>query len=147
MVRKTIDKMSANELYKLAQKREQEELKKLEAEKAAEIDSLRKERKALVADHNKALRAIDKKISALTGKKTKPRKSTAASTKASGHKRGSLTAAIIEILSSQESVTTNELRTQLKSKGLVSKNLNQQLAYLKRQGQVTSPSRGSYSAA
>ena len=144
MAKKSLDKMSANELYKLAQKREQEEQQKAQEEKQAKIEALRQERKTLIADHNKALRAIDKQLASLTGRKTKANPTSKAST---GRKRGSLTAAIVEILSSQKSVATSDLRVELDQRGMASKNLNQQLAYLKRKGQIKSAGRGAYSVA
>ncbi len=148
MAKKPIDKMTANELFKLAKRREQQEQKKALAEKQAELVALKAERKRLITEHTKALRAIDKSIAAITGRKKTTRK-TKATAKASttGRKRGSLTAAIVKVLSSSDSVSISDLRASLSSKGIASKNLNQQLAYLKRKGQITSPSRGHYAIA
>lgn len=122
--------MSAAELYKLAQKREQEELQKsLEANKEKLI-ALRTKRRELVAKQKKELRKLDAEISRLSGKKTARK----------GRKAGtSVTEKVVAIIAKAGKISTTDLKAELKKKGVATGNLPQTLAYLKRQGRVVSP--------
>ncbi|WP_293652522.1 hypothetical protein [Thiolapillus sp.] len=122
-------------MYKLAQKREQEELQKsLEANKEKLI-ALRTKRRELVAKQKKELRKLDAEISRLSGKKTARK----------GRKAGtSVTEKVVAIIAKAGKISTTDLKAELKKKGVATGNLPQTLAYLKRQGRVVSPARTIY---
>ncbi|HDK37437.1 MAG TPA: hypothetical protein ENG92_00255, partial [Thiolapillus brandeum] len=66
--KKQVTELSSTELYRLAKKREQEELQKtLEANKAR-LAALRAKRRDLIAKHKKELRKLDTEIARLSGK-------------------------------------------------------------------------------
>jgi len=133
--KKQVTELSAAELYKLAQKREQEELQKsLEANKEKLI-ALRNKRRELVAKQKKELRKLDAEISRLSGKKTARK----------GRKAGtSVTEKVVAIIAKAGKISTTDLKAELKKKGVATGNLPQTLAYLKRQGRVVSPARTIY---
>ncbi|WP_419604011.1 hypothetical protein [Thiolapillus sp.] len=133
--KKQVTELSAAELYKLAQKREQEELQKsLEANKEKLI-ALRTKRRELVAKQKKELRKLDAEISRLSGKKTARK----------GRKAGtSVTEKVVAIIAKAGKISTTDLKAELKKKGVATGNLLQTLAYLKRQGRVVSPARTIY---
>ncbi|HEC06016.1 hypothetical protein [Thiolapillus sp.] len=133
--KKQVTELSAAELYKLAQKREQEELQKsLEANKEKLI-ALRTKRRELVAKQKKELRKLDAEISRLSGKKTARK----------GRKAGtSVTEKVVAIIAKAGKISTTDLKAELKKKGVATGNLPQTLAYLKRQGRVVSPARTIY---
>ncbi|WP_457676317.1 hypothetical protein [Thiolapillus sp.] len=136
--KKPVDSLSSAELYRLAKKREQEEMKKaLEANKE-KLKALRARRRELVATHRKELAKIEREISRLTGK---------AATGKRGGGRGSITDAVVKIIGDAGEISTTDLKAALKKKGVVAGNLSQTLAYLKRQGRVTSPARAIYKLA
>ncbi|WP_457668705.1 hypothetical protein [Thiolapillus sp.] len=133
--KKQVTELSAAELYKLAQKREQEELQKtLEANKEKLI-ALRAKRRELVAKQKKELRKLDAEISRLSGRKT-AKKSRKAGT--------SVTEKVVAIIANAGKISTTDLKAELKKKGVATGNLPQTLAYLKRQGRVVSPARTIY---
>ncbi len=135
---KQVDSLSSAELYRLAKKREQEEMKKtLEANKE-KLKELRIKRREMVAAHRKELAKIDREISRLGGKTTSGKR---------GGARGSITDAVVKIISDAGQISTADLKAALKKKGVVVGNLSQTLAYLKRQGRVTSPARAVYKLA
>ena len=133
--KKNITELSAAELYKLAEKREQEELQKsLEANKE-KLAALRVKRRELVSKQKKELHKIDIEITRLSGKPAanKSRKS-----------GGSVTETVIGIILKAGKISTSDLKAELKKKGISTGNLPQTLAYLKRQGRVISPARTIY---
>jgi hypothetical protein len=135
---KKVDSLSSTELYRLAKKREQEEMKKtLEANKE-KLKALREKRRSMVAAHRKELMKIDREITRLGGKSTAGK---------GGSRSGSITDAVVEIIGKAGKISTTDLKAALKKKGIVAGNLSQTLAYLKRQGRVTSPSRAIYTLA
>ena len=137
MAKKSLADLSAEELYELAREREEQEA--LEAREAvrAQIDALREQRREMVARQRKELAAIDAEIRGLGGRTAK-----------GGKRRGSasVTEQVMEIVSSAKKISTKEIKAELENRGIVANNLAQTLAYLKRQGRVTSPSRSIYSA-
>ncbi|NCF09659.1 MAG: hypothetical protein GWP66_03155 [Gammaproteobacteria bacterium] len=138
--RKSVEKMSAEELYELARQREQEEAAVVDQSKE-QIAELKAQRKALVAEHNKALKAIDKELAKLQGgKKQRARRS-------SGAPRGQLSARALELVTKHGPIQGRDLKARLEKEGLDATYLAQALAGLKKKGQVTSPSRGVYQAA
>lgn len=131
--------MSSNELFKLAEKRKKEEMaKELEAAKE-KINALREKRRELVAKHKKQLAAIDSQIKKMGG--AAPR----GASKANGH--GSVTKAVLSIIESAGTISTKDLKNALNTQGINAGNLAQTLAYLKRQGRITSPARATYKLA
>ncbi|MEW7978737.1 MAG: hypothetical protein AB2813_02770 [Candidatus Sedimenticola endophacoides] len=133
--KKSVDNMSADELFALASKRREQEQEQEQAREAvrAEIEALRAQRKALVAEQRKALAAIDAKIRKLGG---------ATRTRAA---RGGIGDKVLAVIKAAGRITTKELRAELESQGVTTSNLSQTLAYLKRQDLVKSPARSVYS--
>ncbi len=138
--RKSLEKMSAEELYELAREREQQEAAAVDQSKE-QIAELRAQRKALVAEHNKALKAIDKEISRLQGGKKR------AARRGGGAPRGQLSARALELVVKHGPIKGKDLKARLEKEGLDATYLAQTLAGLKKKGQVASPSRGVYQAA
>ena len=138
--RKSVEKMSAEELYELARQREQEEAANADQSKE-QIAELKQQRKALVAEHAKALKAIDKELSKLTGGKKSSGK------RRSGAPRGQLSARALELVTKHGPIQGRDLKARLEKEGLDATYVAQALAGLKKKGQVTSPSRGLYQAA
>lgn len=137
---KSIDELSAKELYKLAEKREKQEQEKKLAENRAKIEQLKNQKKALIASHRKEIAAIDRQLKKLTG-------STAANKPGGVKTSGATTEIIINLLSTHKTMTTAQIRSALQDGGLSINNLSQTLAYLKRTHRVTSPARSTYSLA
>jgi len=133
---KTIDEMTAEELYELARQKEIEQQEKEREQVRQQVEELKEKRKELIAEHKKALAGIDKEIKALGGKRR------AAS--GGGRQRGDISQRILDILDARGNIKTAELKAELEEQGVDSKNLNQQLAYLKRKGRISNPGRGVY---
>jgi hypothetical protein len=136
---KSIDEMSAEELYELARQKEQEQLEQEREQVRRQVEQLKEQRKELIAEHKKALAAIDKEIKSLGGKRS--------AAQGSARQRGDLSQRILEAVKASGTIKTAELKATLESQGVDVKNLNQQLAYLKRKGRVTNPERGVYALA
>ena len=136
--KKTIDAMSAEELYALAQEREMQEQEVQQAALREQIEALRAERRDLIAAHKKSLAAVDAKIRKLGG-----RAGRGAGRRSSG---GNITAKVLEVLANGKA-STKDIKAALDSQGVTANNLSQSLAYLKRTGRVTSPSRAVYALA
>ena len=133
----TVTTMSSAALYKLAQKREQEErATHLEAAKG-KIDALKAKRRELVAKQKKELAKVDAEIRKLGGKAPSASKRK----KRSG---GSVSAAVLAAIAAGGEISTQDLKAALDAKGVTAGNLGQTLAYLKRQGKISSPSRAVY---
>jgi len=139
MAKKPLSELSSDELYRLAQEREeQEELAAKEAVRA-QLDELRKKRREITARHRKELAAIDAEIRNMGGRTARGKRR--------GSGDGSVTENVLEIVSKAKKISTKEIKTELEQRGVVANNLAQTLAYLKRQGKVTSPARSIYSLA
>lgn len=139
MARKTLSELSSDELYRLAQEREEQEEHEAKEAVRAQLDELRKKRRATVASHRKELAAIDAEIRGLGGRTARGKRRSAGD--------GSVTENVMQIVSQAKKISTKEIKTELEQRGVVANNLAQTLAYLKRQGKVTSPSRSIYSPA
>ncbi|RMG33631.1 MAG: hypothetical protein D6720_11070 [Gammaproteobacteria bacterium] len=137
--KKSIEEMTSEELYELAKAKEAEELERQREAARAELEAAKAERKALLARHRKELAAVDAKIRKLGGRVT------ARGGKTSG--RGNISNAVLDILSDKKRHSTKEIKEELAKRGVVAANLNQTLAYLKRQGKVKNPARSVYTAA
>jgi hypothetical protein len=57
-----------------------------------------------------------------------------------------VTDAVLAIIQAAGEISTPDIKAELERQGVVASNLSQTLAYLKRQGRVSSPSRSMYSA-
>ncbi len=134
----SIEELSSEELFELAKQRKEEEQRQQEEARKEKLKELRAQRRALLAKHRKELAAIDNEIARLQGKGVSRR---------GGKGRSSTTEAVIEIISKAGRITTTELKKQLSEKGITVGNLPQTLAYLKRQGRITSPARATYEMA
>lgn len=139
MAKKSLSDLSSDELYRLAQEREEQEAAAEKEAARAQIEELRNTRRETVARHRKELAAIDAEIRALGGRSARGKKRSSAG--------GSVTDQVLEIVSKAKKVSTKEIKAELENRGVVANNLAQTLAYLKRQGKVTSPARSIYSAA
>ncbi len=133
---KSVDEMTAQELYELAKAKEAEEQERQREAMRAELEKAKAERKALLARHRKELAAIDAKIRELGGRVR------SAGGKSGG--RGRISNTVLEILSDKKEHSTTDLKAELARRGVVANNLNQTLAYLKRQGKIQSPKRSTY---
>ncbi len=133
--KKQVTDLSAAELYKLAKKREQEELQKTIEANKEKLLALRAKRRELITKQKKELRQIDAEIARLSGKppSRKGRKS-----------GGSVTEKVVAIIAKTGKISTSDLKEELKKKGISAGNLPQTLAYLKRQGRIISPARTIY---
>ncbi|MDX1594143.1 MAG: hypothetical protein R3298_07835 [Gammaproteobacteria bacterium] len=138
--RKSVEKMSAEELYELARLREQEEAAAVDQSKE-QIAELKAQRKQLVAENRKALKAIDKEIARLQGgKKRRGRR-------AGGAKRGELSARALELVKKHGPIKGRDLKARIEKEGIDATYLSQTLAALKKKGEIDTPSRGVYQAA
>jgi hypothetical protein len=135
--KKPLKDLSSDELYALAQRREEEEAEAELAAKRQAIEDLKAQRKAMVAEHTAALRDIDKQIRQLGGK----------TRRAGRGKAINVTDTVAHIVQTAGEISTKEIRAALESQGIDASNLAQTLAYLKRQGRVGSPSRSIYTPA
>lgn len=143
MSSKPIDALSSDELYALAEQRAIQEQEQAQAARQGQIDELRERRRQMVDAHKKELAALDKEIKALGGRVVRRK-----SRRAAAGGGGSVSERVLEILGgSGGPVATSDLRATLQGEGIEVRNLNQQLAYLKRKGRVVNPTRGTYALA
>ena len=70
---KSLEELSAAELFELAQRRQQEEKERQREAVKEQVESLRTKRRDAIARHKKELAAIDAEIRALTGNSRAPR--------------------------------------------------------------------------
>lgn len=131
--KKSIDELSAEELFALAQQREEQEAQAERELVKQQVEELKARRKELIAQHRKEVAALDREIKRLGGR--------SGSRKPSGV---NVTDAVMEIVYDAGEISTKEIKAKLDSKGVPTQNLSQTLAYLKRQGRVHSPSRSVY---
>ncbi|WP_018877266.1 hypothetical protein [Thioalkalivibrio sp. ALE28] len=146
MDNKKASDLSAEELYALARQREKEEAERKEAERRQKREKLMEKRKEMLARHRKELNELERQIRELGG-----RVGRAAST--GGGRRGrraggeSISQKLCEIVAKKPEMGIKEIKAEAEKIGLDTKNISQTLAYLKRQGRLTSPRRGIYKAA
>lgn len=134
---KSIDQMTSEELFELAKSRQAEESEKEKEAAREQLEALREQRRALIAQQKKELAAIDAEIKKLGGK-TRGR--------AQGSRGSSITDQVMSIVADGE-ISTKDIKNKLAADGIEAKNLSQTLAYLKRQGKITSPGRSMYAPA
>ena len=136
--KKSIDELSAQELYELAKAREAEEREREKEKLRAELDKARAERKAMLARHRKELAEIDARIRKLGGRTGGNR---------TGGSGSNVSGNVLDILADGKQHSTKEIQAELQKRGIVAKNLAQTLSYLKRQNKVISPERSIYKIA
>ncbi|MCG5500106.1 hypothetical protein [Ectothiorhodospira lacustris] len=129
--------MSAQELYALAKKREEQEVAAKEEAVREQRQALREQRRELVRRHRKELAALDREIGKLGGKVSKTRASR-------GGDDAGPSQVICEIVASEPEMSIGEIRERAAAAGLNVKNISQTLGYLKKQGRLDSPRRGVY---
>lgn len=145
MDNKKASDLSAEELYALARQREKEEAERKDAERRQKREKLMEKRKEMVARHRKELADLERKIRELGGRVGR--------TGSAGGRRGrraggaSINQKLCEIVGTQSEMAIQDIKAQAEKAGLDTKNISQTLAYLKRQGRLTSPRRGVYKAA
>jgi len=139
MAKKSLSDLSSDELYRLAQEREEQEAAAEKEAARAQVEELRNARREMVARHRKELAAIDAEIRGLGGRSARGKRRASAG--------GSVTDQVLDIVSKAKKVSTKEIKAELENRGVVANNLAQTLAYLKRQGKVSSPARSIYSPA
>lgn len=143
MMGKSLQDLSAEELFAMARLKQQEEEEKRAKAVKAQIRQLQERKKALEAEHRQAIAEIDRQIAELSGTKTKGRR------RAGGGRvrRGTASEKLCEIVASRPEMSVEEIRVQAERAGVNTKNLSQALAYLKKQGRLVSPQRGVYAIA
>lgn len=135
----SVRELSSAELYELAKRREEEERRQQEEANKEKLKELRAKRRSLVAKQKRELAALDAEIARLSGRGAPARKKRA--------NKGNVTEAVVDIITKAGTITTKELKDALAKKGITTANLPQTLAYLKRQGRISSPARATYKAA
>ena len=128
--------MTAEELFKLAKQREADERQWIAEENKQKIADLREERKQLLLRHKKEINEINSKIISLGGQ--------VAGSSAAKKGRTGVSAAIMGLLEEVGEMDTTAIRDRLDAIGVSVSNLGQSLAYLKKNGKVSSVSRGVY---
>jgi hypothetical protein len=139
MAKKPISELSSEELYELARQREEQEAAAAQEAARAQIEALRQKRRELVARHRKELAALEAEIRGLGGRTGGGRRRSSSG--------ASVTEQVLDIVSQAKKVSTKEIKAELENRGVAANNLAQTLAYLKRQGKVTSPARSIYAPA
>lgn len=140
MDQKKAAELSAEELYALARQREKEEAERQKEERRKKREQLMEERKKMLARHRKELAELERQIRELGGRVGR----------AGGARRaggGSVSQQLVEIIGSKPEMDTKEIKERAEQAGLDTRNISQTLAYLKRQGRLTSPRRGVYKSA
>ncbi len=149
---KSVEEMSAQELFALAEQKRHEEQEAQKAEKVARIEELKAQGKQLKAEHKKALEALESEFTrAMASIDKELQELGAKSRSANGSfkvgRRGSTSNKILAIIGAAGKIKSSDLRAKLEEEGIDTKNLNQQLAYLKRNGKLSNPGRGIYAIA
>ena len=140
MDQKKAAELSAEELYALARQREKEEAERQKEERRKKREQLMEERKKMLARHRKEQADLERQIRELGGRVGRA----GAPRRAGG---GSVSQQLVEIIASKPEMDTKEIKERAEQAGLDTKNISQTLAYLKRQGRLTSPRRGVYTSA
>ena len=133
----SIQELSSEELYKLAEKRRvEEEAQRQEAVKQ-QIAEIRAQIRQLDTKYRKDRAALEAEIGKLGGK--------SAPGKAGGRTAG-ISAKIVEIVRAHGEISTKDINQKLQDAGFKAKNLSQSMAYLKKRGEVESIGHGMYKA-
>lgn len=140
MKKNSLDQLTAEELYELARQREQEEQEQARELLRTRLEELREQRRELVAEQKRALAALDREIHGLNRQVKGGVRNRRVGDKTA-------TQQIVDTISAHGPIGSADLKALLDEQGFNTKNLNQQLAYLKRRGQVSSPQRAVYAVA
>ena len=140
---KPVEKMSSRELYVLAERREKEEAERTQAEALEKISALREQKRQVTAEYRSIVARLDREIKRLGGRPTKAKQKTASQPKG----RGGVSAEILKIIGDKGQASTSEIKAALGKRSIDAANLAQTLAYLKRNGRITSPARATYTLA
>jgi hypothetical protein len=134
---KSLDELSAAELFELAQRRQQEEKDRQREALKEQVEALRGKRRDAIARHKKELAAIDADIRALSGgsRAARPRGKVNVSQK------------VLDIIGAKGTASTTDIKKVLDDEGIAAGNLSQTLAYLKRMGRIASAGRANYKLA
>ncbi|MFP4080534.1 MAG: hypothetical protein ACLFMW_04240 [Ectothiorhodospira sp.] len=132
-----LENLSAQELYELARRREEEERERAEQERREQLEQLMARRREMVARQKAELAALDKEIKNLGGR------TRSASRRANGS-HASLSRKVVELLQEKGEMNTRRIKAELESRGLETRNISQTLSYLKRQGRLQNKGRGVY---
>ncbi|ROR34668.1 hypothetical protein [Inmirania thermothiophila] len=146
---KSIEEMSAAELYELARRKEEEEKRREQEAMRRQVEELRAKRREIQNRMRQEIAAIDREIRRLEGAAGMRgrRRRTGGEAAGSSRRGGVLSARALEIIAADGPIDTATLRTRLESEGIATKNLGQTLSYLKKRGRVLTPRRGVYTAA
>jgi aspartokinase len=143
-----IANMSADELFRLAEQREQEERALRQERIKDEVQALKARLKQIDKDYRGRMRqleaeqkqeraGVEAQLEALTGKPAND-----------ARKRvDGISAKIMEVIRAHGEISTGDIRARLQDAGIKSKNFSQTMAYLKQRGQVIAVSHGVYRAA
>jgi ABC-type hemin transport system substrate-binding protein len=134
---KSLEELSAAELFELAQRRQQEEKDRQREALKEQVEGLRTKRRDAVTRHKKELAAIDAEIRALSG----------AGRPARARGKVNVSQKVIEIIGGKGTASTTDIKKALDDEGIAAGNLSQTLAYLKRMGRVVSAGRANYKLA
>jgi len=134
---KSLDELTAAELFELAQRRQQEEKERQKEALKEQVEALRAKRRDAVARHKKELAAIDAEIRAMTGSSRAPR----------ARGRVNVSQKVLDFIGGKGKASTEDIRKALEEEGIAVGNLSQTLAYLKRMGRVASAGRATYKLA
>ncbi len=138
---KPIETMSSEELFELAESRRIEEEKDARQTLKSELEELRKERRELINQHKKTLSQMEDRIEKIRASLSSTPSASSRLSRSSGT---NISAVVLSTLETHKKMSTKELQAELNSNGVVAANLSQTLAYLKRQGKITSPERATY---
>ncbi|SEQ09043.1 hypothetical protein SAMN05421693_11647 [Ectothiorhodospira magna] len=151
MTNDILNGMTSAEIYALARQREAQENEQAEQACREKLETLKAQRKDLIARQTAELAAIDRDIKALGGRVPPGRKSPAgegrngdegdAGQSASGV---GLSKMVLDLIHERGEMTTKALRQELQSQGVETRHISQTLAYLKRNNRLRNISRGVY---
>jgi hypothetical protein len=134
---KSLDELSAAELFELAQRRQQEEKDRQREALKEQVEALRAKRRDAMARHKKELAAIDAEIRTLSGGGRPPR----------ARGKVNVSQKVLDIIGAKGTASTTDIKKALDDEGVAAGNLSQTLAYLKRMGRVVSAGRANYKLA
>lgn len=137
-MRKNIDKMTADELFSLAEKRRDAEQKSSLSEIKKALDSKRIEKNKLKAKFDRDFKRLQKEEDKLL-------KSLARGNQTNGRNVG-VGEEVVAILKEFGKCSTKQISTELENRGKPAPNLPQTLAYLKKRAMIKSVSRAIYKA-
>ena len=134
---KSLDDLSAAELFELAQRRQQEEKDRQREALKEQVEGLRAKRRDAMARHKKELAAIDAEIRALSG----------GGRPARARGKVNVSQKVMDIIGGKGTASTTDIKKALDDEGVAAGNLSQTLAYLKRMGRIVSAGRANYKLA